>query len=55
MGAYGDALRANGQILFSGFFEEDLPDILSEAEKKGLKFVGHHSRNNWVVAVFKKQ
>jgi ribosomal protein L11 methyltransferase len=55
MGQYSDALIKDGTIVFSGFYEEDLADISSEANKKGLIFVKTASRNNWVVAVFKKQ
>lgn len=55
MGAYARALRQGGSIFFSGFYEQDLGDIAEAADKKGLIFVKHVSRNNWVVAVFKKQ
>jgi ribosomal protein L11 methyltransferase len=55
MGFYSNALKKRGTIVFSGFYEEDLAGIRTEANKKGLIFVEQHSRNNWVVAVFKKQ
>jgi ribosomal protein L11 methyltransferase len=55
MAAYADVLNSDGQIFFSGFYEEDLEDIRTAANQKGLIFVKHHANNNWVIAIFKKQ
>jgi ribosomal protein L11 methyltransferase len=50
---YSEALNPGGTILFSGFFEADLPGIIASAESQGLTFLSKKERNNWVVAVFK--
>ncbi len=52
MAAYSAALQLGGLILFSGFFETDLPDIQQVAEKEGLQFISKKVKNNWTVAVF---
>ena len=51
---YVDALNANAHIFFSGFYTEDLPSIREEAERLGLRYCRHLSRNNWVAAEFCK-
>lgn len=54
MKAYVSDLNAGGILMMSGFYEEDLPMIRQCAESLGMTFVMHRSRNNWVVAKFKK-
>lgn len=54
MTAYANVLEAGGTILFSGFYTEDLPMIQESAEKNGMHYLEHQSKNNWVVATFKK-
>jgi ribosomal protein L11 methyltransferase len=48
MQAYVDCLNPKGTILFSGFYEEDIPFIDNSCVEKGLKFVKKLQRNNWV-------
>jgi ribosomal protein L11 methyltransferase len=48
MQSYTDCLNPNGIILFSGFYEEDIPHIDAACVKNGLKFVKKIKRNNWV-------
>jgi ribosomal protein L11 methyltransferase len=48
MQAYVDCLNPKGMILFSGFYEEDIPFIDASCTEKGLKFVKKLQRNNWV-------
>ncbi len=55
MKVYAKALNANGKIIFSGFYTEDLEDIRKDAKPNGMNFVSHISRNNWVAAIFIKQ
>jgi ribosomal protein L11 methyltransferase len=45
---YADCLNPNGIILFSGFYEEDIPYIDAACVNNGLKFVKKIKRNNWV-------
>ena len=51
---YVDAMRENAHIFFSGFYTEDLESIKAEAERLGLRYCRHLSRNNWVAAEFMK-
>ena len=51
---YVDAMNLHAHIFFSGFYTEDLPSIREEAERLGLRYCRHLSRNNWVAAEFCK-
>ena len=51
---YVEAMRPNAHIFFSGFYTEDLESIKAEAERLGLRYCRHLSRNNWVAAEFIK-
>ncbi len=55
MNAYADSLNKEGLILFSGFYTEDLVMIQASAEQHGMFYQQHQSKNNWVVASFKKR
>lgn len=48
MQTYVDCLNPNGVILFSGFYEQDIPYIDASCTEKGLTFVKKINRNNWV-------
>jgi ribosomal protein L11 methyltransferase len=48
MQAYVDCLNEKGTILFSGFYDEDIPFIDASCTEKGLTFVKKLNRNNWV-------
>lgn len=54
MSEYVKCLADEGKIFFSGFYEEDLKLIAKEAERLGLKYVNHVTKNNWTAAVFIK-
>ena len=51
---YVAAMKPDAHIFFSGFYTEDLPNIRAEAERLGLRYHRHLSRNNWVAAEFVK-
>lgn len=51
---YVDAMRPGAHVFFSGFYTEDLDSIKAEAERLGLHYYRHLSRNNWVAAEFVK-
>ncbi|MCR5659639.1 MAG: 50S ribosomal protein L11 methyltransferase [Bacteroidales bacterium] len=51
---YVGAMHPNAHIFFSGFYTEDLGSIKTEAERLGLHYCRHLSRNNWVAAEFVK-
>jgi ribosomal protein L11 methyltransferase len=54
MKEYVKCLVDGGKIFFSGFYEEDLVLIAKEAERLGLKYSNHVTKNNWAAAVFVK-
>ena len=54
MHLYVTAIRPDAHIFFSGFYAEDLESIKAEAERLGLRYRRHLSRNNWVAAEFVK-
>ena len=54
MKEYVKCLVDGGRIFFSGFYEEDLVLITKEAERLGLKYSNHVTKNNWTAAVFVK-
>ena len=54
MKEYVKCLVDGGKIFFSGFYEEDLALIAKEAERLGLKYSNHVTKNNWTAAVFEK-
>ena len=51
---YVAAMRPDAHIFFSGFYTEDLECIKAEAQRLGLRYCRHLSRNNWVAAEFIK-
>ena len=52
MKEYVKCLVDGGKIFFSGFYEEDLVLITKEAERLGLTYSNHVTKNNWTAAVF---
>ncbi len=47
-------LNSGGKLLISGFFESDCKELISAAEKTGLKHTGKQTRNEWAVLIFEK-
>jgi ribosomal protein L11 methyltransferase len=54
MKEYVKCLVDGGKIFFSGFYEEELVLIAKEAERLGLRYSNHVTKNNWTAAVFVK-
>ncbi|WP_091168320.1 50S ribosomal protein L11 methyltransferase [Mucilaginibacter gossypii] len=55
MPRYAEALKTDGEIYFSGFYESpDLDIITDEARKYGLKYITHKKDKEWVAAKFIK-
>jgi ribosomal protein L11 methyltransferase len=52
MNSYRNSLIKGGQLLISGFYLEELPDIQQKAYNLGLKYFDYGERNRWVVAKF---
>lgn len=55
MQTYVNSLHKNGIILFSGFYEEDVPYIDASCTENGLAFIKKIKRNNWVSLKYQKQ
>lgn len=51
---YVNAMQPEAHIFFSGFYTEDLENIKTEAERLGLRYCRHLSRNNWMAVEFCK-
>jgi len=51
---YVKTMKSGSDILFSGFYTEDIPAIKTEAERNGLVFVDNMEKNNWVALHFQK-
>lgn len=51
---YVEAMKPGAHIFFSGFYTEDLESIKVEAERLGLHYERHLTRNNWVATEFVK-
>ena len=49
---YASCLNENGSLFLSGFYEEDIPVIETEANANMLNLVEKLSRNNWVSLKF---
>ena len=48
MQTYSNCLNSGGQLLLSGFYEEDIPHIDASCKENGLIFVNQLQRNQWV-------
>lgn len=49
MCAYAAHMKSGSRIFMSGFYIEDIPVIRAEAERSGLRFVGHSEKNRWAA------
>lgn len=54
MSTYADVLKEKGEIVFSGFYINDLETIKAEAVKNNLSFDYYTEKNEWVCAAFHK-
>jgi ribosomal protein L11 methyltransferase len=46
---YAAHLKTDGILMLSGFYEDDIPTILEEAQKNSLQEIGRSERNNWAA------
>jgi len=51
---FSDIMNEDGLLFTSGFYLEDLDDIINFSEKAGLGFVSSDTKNRWTMALFKK-
>jgi ribosomal protein L11 methyltransferase len=54
MPLYAGSLKKSGYLLLSGFYENDVKDILEVAQKENLHFVSQKTKNNWVAMICQK-
>lgn len=54
MEIYINSLTSNGQLLLSGFYNQDLPIISDKANSLGLKYITHIEQDNWIAVQFSK-
>lgn len=55
MSAYAAKLREGATVIFSGFYEQDIPMVLAEAAKYGLTEVTHTVKgDNWTCLVLRR-
>ncbi|MEM9024708.1 MAG: 50S ribosomal protein L11 methyltransferase, partial [Bacteroidota bacterium] len=54
IGTYARCLETGGQLVCSGFFAEDVPDITRAAEGAGLIVEGEQHRQQWALVRFHK-
>ena len=52
--AYVGHLTPDGQLLVSGFYEHDAPDIIKKATDSGLTLINQLTRNQWASVLFEK-
>lgn len=49
---FADVLSSSGQLLLSGFYQEDAPLLVAEAERNGLRLLHKAGENGWACLVF---
>ena len=54
MAQYAAYLHEGGHLLLSGFYENDIPDLLNEAHQYGLHKVSNDDRENWAALLMVK-
>lgn len=52
---YSARLKPGGHLLLSGFYEEDVKDLVEECEKHGLLKESETNREKWAMLAFIKQ
>jgi ribosomal protein L11 methyltransferase len=55
MRKYAGCLPENGELYMSGFYQEDIQKIETEAEKYHLLLKGYKEKNNWAAVRFVKE
>ena len=51
---YASHLRSGGILMLSGFYVEDVKDILEAGEQRRLKKIGENAKNNWALLILSK-
>ncbi len=51
---YANLLKSDGQLMISGFYEEDIDDLVSRATQNHLKLRHTKLRNNWAMIILNR-
>ncbi len=54
MGNYARILSSNGVLLMSGFYQQDIRDLMEKAQLLDLKMNHQRIRNNWAAIALTK-
>ena len=54
IGEYAGRLAMNGTLIISGFYENDVNDLITEAEKSGLKEIKRTTKDKWAMLALYK-
>lgn len=55
IGRYAERLKTGGHLLLSGFYSNDVDDLVEEAKKFGLSKESETNREKWAMLAFSKQ
>jgi len=55
IGDYAGKLNQKGQLILSGFYEDDMADLISEAGNYGLQKTHSSVRNRWAMLALEKR
>ena len=53
--SYANALKSKAELFMSGFYEEDIPMLIAEANKWGIVYVSHKVKDQWVASKWIKE
>jgi ribosomal protein L11 methyltransferase len=51
---YTSHLSENGKVLLSGFYEDDIEELVAAGENEGLKKVKEMVKNTWALLILSK-
>ncbi|MCK5907128.1 MAG: 50S ribosomal protein L11 methyltransferase [Flavobacteriales bacterium] len=54
MSTYAKSIKKGGQLLLSGFYDTDIEQLVSEAEKNGFELQEKRNKETWAALRFKK-
>ena len=52
---YAKALHPAGELIVSGFYQQDLNLVSEECANNGLKFISSKQRNNWIASYYQRK
>ena len=55
LGQYATRLKTHGKLILSGFYQEDMADLITTASKHALEKIDHSVKDNWAMLVLSKQ